>query len=210
MLEVRDIMELIKQEINEIISMPCVVLQEDLTENNNRELVDAKKLIEKVKLEKAEDEQVLKSDLIKIDVSKIYTYNLLITNHKHNEIYDVYKKEIIPQLSCSNIPEILSDVRYDIKVNILFQTNYAQKDLDNVEELFLKIFFSNYKKAIIDMLFYTANRSDNCLKSLMTEVVNVPGEAEKIYIEVEQIPRHLKGVSNLIKKYNEQQIRGVI
>lgn len=204
----KQILELTRNEIRELVNIKTTVLEEiEFYDNNIKEVVkeqvNSYDLISKYKVvkEELEAEKTMVSDVYMFKLNKIESYNDLIDFRiernrkfvKHNEKYDYYKKEISQVFNENNKNGKLKEFLQikNIKITLEFYVNYTQKDIDNIT------------KPFIDCLFYNVDTDDNNIKEINSKILKSSNKSEYILIKIESIKKIDIYSSSMLKEYNK-------
>lgn len=212
-MDVRQIIELSKKEINNILNIETLVFEEDERDDDFFEFkstINRKSLNEIVKVAKDKKWNDTFSDVkmfsrvFKFNVKKILGYNEIYYKvdknaHFNNKYYE-YREEIKKQITSDLIPFLNHK---NVCLNISFFVNYTKKDLDNIENVMEQILKANYKKAFIDNLYCDQTGDDNMIKKINSEIFSTDGD-EFILIKFETLTDQEIDQSLLLKEYNKQ------
>lgn len=205
----KQILELTRNEIRQLINIKTTVLEEiEYYDNNVKEVVKEQvssfDLISKYKVvkEELEAEKTMVSNVYMLKLNKIESYNDLIDFRieknrkfvKHNEKYDCYKKEISKLFNENNKDGKLREFLEikNIKITLEFYVNYTQKDIDNIT------------KPFIDCLFFNTEVSDNNIKEVNSKILKSSNKSEYVLMKIETIRKIEIDSSTMLKEYFNQ------
>lgn len=205
----KQILELTRNEIRQLINIKTTVLEEiEYYDNNIKEVVKEQvssfDLISKYKVvkEELEAEKTMVSNVYMLKLNKIESYNDLIDFRieknrkfvKHNEKYDCYKKEISKLFNENNKDGKLREFLEikNIKITLEFYVNYTQKDIDNIT------------KPFIDCLFFNTEVSDNNIKEVNSKILKSSNKSEYVLMKIETIRKIEIDSSTMLKEYFNQ------
>lgn len=184
-------LELMKMEVAEMATMKAPVFVEDSPfVEDDKMFYNEHEIINYIKEKTIKENWEMARTVgpVRIDLEKLETYPSLIDcrTGKHKPIYKSYCKEVNEQLN--KHPDLLEILKEpNIKINLYFFVNFDQKDVDNLKNGLNEIINSNFDKAIIDILYYTAKKDDICLRKFYSEVwKNQEDSTEHFIIEVER------------------------
>lgn len=231
MMEVCEIMELIRKEIEEINSMKTVVYANEKGFERfdmfDDEIVQDDYFVDHLELARKHQEErridlateVRSSPAASIYVDKILGYNALIDNISHKKTNEYYKyfNTIHEQIKQNKEAMDVLMTGKNIFIELTFHVNNIQKDLDNVaynmESLFdiedFELYGCNFKKnvikGVIDSITKTGKVNDSKIVDLLVRKrYTYLGEQEKINYKIYTLPDHLSSFDPLEKEINER------
>lgn len=232
-MEVCEIMDLIRKEIEEINSMKHVVYANDRGfekfELFDDDIEPTEYFVNHMELAKAAQEEkkadlntpVRSSPASTIYIDKILGYNALIDNISHKKTNEYYKYFDCIREQIINNTEALEvlNVGKNLFIELTFHVNNIQKDLDNISynmesvfdpesfELYGCNFKKNIIKGVIDSITKTAKVNDSKIVDLLVRKrYSYVGEKEKINYKIYTLPDHMSSFDPLELEINKRAL----